>query len=50
MKEKYSSMCKECGKSSNVGNVCLYEDKEKMSHCPTFIRNKKDKGKSKKGV
>lgn len=41
MKEAPICMCKNCGRSSNAGNSCLYEEKEKMAHCPTFIRIKK---------
>jgi hypothetical protein len=38
---KFICLCLECGKSSNAGNKCLYEEKEKMAACPTYIRIKK---------
>lgn len=39
-------ICKKCGKSSNAGSICAYEEKEKMAACPTFIKIKeKKKGK-----
>ncbi len=38
---KFPSMCRECGKSSQVGSKCIYEDQEKMAWCPTFIKRKK---------
>lgn len=42
LKEKQMKihLCKICGKSSNVGNKCLYEEKEEMASCPTFIKIK----------
>lgn len=36
-------MCKTCGKSTNNNCSCLYEEKEKMAFCPTFIRIKAKK-------
>ena len=43
MKKTFLCKCKECGKSSNAGNECIYEDKEQMAFCPTFIRMKTKK-------
>ena len=36
-------LCKACGKSSNAGNSCLFEEKERMAACPSFIRMKAKK-------
>lgn len=38
-------MCLTCGKSSNAGSKCLFEAKEKMAFCPTWIRIKEKKKK-----
>lgn len=43
MKQKPICMCLTCGKSSNAGNTCLYEEKEKMAYCQTFIKIKPKK-------
>lgn len=43
MKRKLICRCKDCGKSSNAGNVCVYEEKKKMAACPTWIRIKTKK-------
>jgi hypothetical protein len=38
-------LCLTCGKSSNAGSSCLFEEKEKMAACPTSISMKfKKKG------
>ena len=44
-KKEFLCMCKTCGKSSNAGNSCAYEEQEKMSYCQTFIRIKEKKPK-----
>lgn len=36
-------MCLTCGKSSNAGNICAFEEKEKMAYCQTFIKIKPKK-------
>ena len=43
MEKKKTCMCKTCGRSSNFGNTCLYEEKEQMCFCSTFIRPMKKK-------
>jgi len=41
MKKKPINVCLTCGKSSNAGNKCAYEEKKNMAFCPTAIRMKK---------
>jgi len=38
-------MCKTCGKSSNAGNKCAFEEEKFMAFCPTWIRIKEKKEK-----
>jgi hypothetical protein len=38
-------MCLVCGKSSNAGSICAFEEKEKMAYCQTFIKIKPKKEK-----
>ena len=45
MKKKPICMCLTCGKSSNAGNICGFEEKKKMAHCNTWIRIKPKKEK-----
>lgn len=43
MKKTAICMCKNCGRSSNAGNECVYESPDKMAHCHTWIRIKTKK-------
>lgn len=41
--KKKTCVCKNCGRSSNYKSECLYEDKEQMCYCPTYIHPPKKK-------
>jgi hypothetical protein len=47
-KSKPICICLVCGKSSNAGNQCAYEEKKFMAACPTYIKIKPKKETTKK--
>lgn len=45
MKKEPICICKGCIKSSHADGICVFEDKEKMAFCPTYMKHKPRKGK-----